>query len=138
MDRDQLKNYKPLKRELKMLDKVLEKLYNRRGDIPTVMGKVMSSSKDFPYIETHITVEMEAPKEADELGRKIREKEERKEEVRREIRAVEEFIEGMPEGEYKRIFELCFLEGMKQDEIADIMNYSRARISQKVNEYLQH
>lgn len=49
MDKEKLKQYIPLKKELKMLDKKLEKLYARQENIPEVLGKVTGSSLDFPY-----------------------------------------------------------------------------------------
>lgn len=46
MDKDKLKQYIPLKKELEMLDKKLEKLYVRQENIPEVLGKVTGSSLD--------------------------------------------------------------------------------------------
>lgn len=43
MDKEKLKQYIPLKKELKMLDKKLEKLYARQENIPEVLGKVTGS-----------------------------------------------------------------------------------------------
>ena len=46
MDKKTLEKYKPKKRELKMIEKQLERLYGRRLDIPVVKGKVTASSKE--------------------------------------------------------------------------------------------
>ena len=61
LDKKTLEKYKPKKRELKMIEKQLERLYGRRLDIPVVKGKVTASSKEFPYIETHVSVQMDEP-----------------------------------------------------------------------------
>ena len=44
----------------------------------------------------------------------------------------------MPEGEVKRIFELYFLEGMTQSQVADIVALDRSRISRKICDYLEN
>lgn len=137
MDKKTLQRYKPNKRELALIDKALERLCDRRTDIPEVSGKVMKSSDDFPYIEEHITVRMAEPVAAAALDKQIREKELRRKVLLEEIDKVEEFIEQLPEGEDKRIFELTYLEGMKQQDVADAVEYSRGRISQKISQYLK-
>ena len=135
MDKKTLEKYKPKKRELKMIEKQLERLYGRRLDIPVVKGKVTASSKEFPYIETHVSVQMDEPHEADELNRKIKKKEARREELRAEMKVVEQFISVMPEGEDKQIFELYYLEGLKQSEIADEVGLERSSISKRIGDY---
>ena len=50
---------------------------------------------------------------------------------------IEDFIGSIPPGETKEIFEMYFLQGMKQSEVADTIGYSRGRISQKISEYLK-
>ena len=67
MDKRTLGRYKSNKRELALIDKALERLYNRLTEVPEISGKVSKSSDDFPYIEEHITVKMEEPKAATEI-----------------------------------------------------------------------
>ena len=59
MTREKLNQYRALKKEIKMLDDSIDKLRERAIDIPTVIGKVQSSQADFPYIEQHISVQMD-------------------------------------------------------------------------------
>jgi DNA-directed RNA polymerase specialized sigma subunit len=47
------------------------------------------------------------------------------------------YINGIDDPEIKEIFELAFVEGKKQQEVADIIGYSRGRISQIISEYLK-
>ena len=65
MTREKLKQYRALKKEIESLNKAIDKLRDRAMDIPEVMGKVTASGHDFPYIEEHITVRMDDPREAD-------------------------------------------------------------------------
>ena len=137
MDKKKLKQYIPLKKEQKMLDKKLDKLRERALDIPTVLGKVKGSSKEFPYIETHMTVCMDEPKQADVVGRQTRINEKRKEQVNTLLIEIEEFIAAIPDSVTRQIFELVFLEGKTQQEVADLFGWERSNISKKINGYLK-
>lgn len=137
MDKAKLKQYIPLKKELKMLDKKLEKLYARQENIPEVLGKVTGSSLDFPYTEVRTTVKMSEPKENDAIKRLIRIKEKRKEEVNKLLVEIEEFIAGIPDSITRQIFELTYIDGKKQREVATTVRYSRSRVSQIINRYLK-
>ena len=137
MDRKGLKNYKINKRELTLIDKALGKLYEQLSEVPVISGKVTKSSDDFPFIEEHMTVQMLEPKAATELKDKIRQKEARVSVLQEEIKAVEDFIKGLPEGIDKQIFELTYLEGKRQYEVADAVGYSRGRIPQIISCYLK-
>ena len=72
MDKKKLSQLRPLKRELVLIDKRLEKLYERQENVPTVLGKVTGSSRDFPYTEVRTSVLMDEPKEMDEIDKQIR------------------------------------------------------------------
>lgn len=137
MDKEKLKQYIPLKKELKMLDKKLEKLYARQENIPEVLGKVTGSSLDFPYTEVRTTVKMSEPKENDAIKRLIRIKEKRKEEVNKLLVEIEEFIAEIPDSITRQIFELTYIDGKKQREVATTVRYSRSRVSQIINRYLK-
>ena len=53
------------------------------------------------------------------------------------MKEVEEFIDNMPEGEERQVFELYYLEGMKQREVADMIGLERSSISKKISDFLQ-
>ena len=129
MDKEKLKQYIPLKKELK--------IYARQENIPEVLGKVTGSSLDFPYTEVRTTVKMSEPKENDAIKRLIRIKEKRKEEVNRLLVEIEEFIAGIPDSITRQIFELTYIDGKKQREVATTVRYSRSRVSQIINRYLK-
>ena len=137
MDKGRLKQYGALKKELQMLDDKLDKLYKRQENVPEVMGKVKGSSNDFPYTQVRTTVRMAEPKENDAIKKLIRIKEQRREQVNDLIVEIEEFIAGIPDSETRQIFELTYLEGKKQREVAEQLGYTKGRISQKITQYLK-
>lgn len=137
MTREKLKQYRALKKEIEKLDKDIDKLYEKNMDIPTVKGKVTGSSKDFPYIQMHMTVEMQEPKEADLLLRRIRIKEQRKKEVEQQALEIEQFISGIQDSTDRQIFEMLFLDRKKQREVANAVGYTQGRISQIISRILK-
>ena len=137
MDRKTLKQYRALKKELVLIDQGIERLQERAENIPTVMGKVTGSSHDWPYIETHYSVYMDEPKEADEIDRRLRIKRARQEEVSRLATEIEEYIARIPDSADRQIFEMCFLQGKKQREVAKIMNMDQSTISVRIRERLK-
>lgn len=118
------------RREIALIDAALARLEERLDGVTIVPGKVTKSSDDFPYIEEHVSVEMPEPMDASRIREKIAAKEKRRSEIAREMRQVEEYIEGMPDGIDKQIFEMVYLDGMTQQEAGESVGYTQARISQ--------
>lgn len=135
--KEKFDNYKKNKRELQILEKSLDKLNAQLLDVPEVSVKVQKSGDDFPYIEGHMTVIASEPKEATKIKDKIREKEKKVEQLAKDIKAVEDFIENMPEGIEKEIFEMWYLDEMNQNDIAKVIGYSQGRVSQILNGYIK-
>ena len=137
MDKKKLKQYRALLKEQEINDKAIDKLYDRAAEIPTVLGKVVGSSKDFPYTEVKTTVQMDEPRESDEIERRLMIRKVRQEQIRSAVVEIEEFISGIPDSTDRQIFELMYLNGKKQREVAEAVGYSRSRISQIIGIYLK-
>ena len=135
VDKLKLKKYRPNKARLKRIDARIEELCGK--EVGTVMGKVTGSSKDFPYTEVRTSVMIPDPDEQERINKQIRKKEEERLQVLAEIQEVEEFLDGIGDVEIKEIFELLYVEGKKQREVAEVIGYSRGRISQITSEYLK-
>ena len=118
------------KREIALIDAALARLEERLDGVTIVPGKVTKSSDDFPYIEEHVSVEMPEPMEASRIREKMAAKEQRRSEIAQEMRQVEEYIEGMPDGIDKQIFEMVYLDGMTQQEVGESVGYTQGRVSQ--------
>lgn len=137
MDKEKLTQHKALEREKRKLQAEIDKLYDKLENVPVVLGKVKGSSKDFPYIEQHVTVQMAEPRTADENARKILEKKKRLRTVETELEEIRTFVDGIEDATTRQIFEMAFLEGKKQREIGDEIGYSRSRISQIISDVLK-
>ena len=137
MDKKKLSQLRPLKRELVLIDKRLEKLYERQENVPTVLGKVTGSSRYFSYTEVRTSVLMDEPKEMDEIDKQIRIREKRREQVEKLITEIEQFIAEIPDSRDRQIFELIYIDGKKQREGAEKVGYSKGRVSQIISGYLK-
>lgn len=135
MDKERLKKHKKNKDRLKRIDEKIEELCGR--EVQVVSGKVTGSSKDFPYTEVRTSVLMYEPYENDRINKRIREYQAERLVLLQEVEEVDQYIEGIKDSEVREIFELSFVEGKKQREVADAIGYSRGRISQIISEYLK-
>jgi hypothetical protein len=135
LDKKTLKKYRPNKDRLIRIENQIQELSERESTV--VMGKVTGSSADFPYTEVRTSVQMYDPYEEENVRRQIRRKEADRLLILKEQKEVEDYINGIDDPEIKEIFELAFVEGKKQQEVADIIGYSRGRISQIISEYLK-
>lgn len=137
MDKKTLKQFCPLQRELETLDEKIDKLYDRQAALPTVMGKVTKSSDEFPYIEEHVSVQMDEPKEADEIRKVKLIRENRREQVRKTLLEIEQFIASIPDSTDRQIFEKAFLEGKKQIVVAEEVGLDRSTVSKRISDYVK-
>ena len=137
MTRKELKQYRSLKNEIADLEREIDRLRDRLDKVPEVMGKVTKSSDEFPYIEEHVSVKMNEPREAAELNKRIRIKELRKDAASRLVVKIESFIAGIPDSTERQIFDMVYLQGMKQQVVADKIGYSRSRVPQIISKVLK-
>ena len=132
MDKKTLKQYRALLREQELNNKAIDRLYDRLDNVPVVAGKVVGSSRNFPYTEVRTTVQMDEPVEADEINRRIKIREDRREKIRSAVLEIEEFIAAIPDSADRQIFEMCFLDGKKHWEVADAIGVERSTVSKRV------
>lgn len=135
MDKQSLMGYQKLKREQVLLLRRMEVL--RKKEVPVVTGKVKASSRDFPYLEHRLSVQMDEPVESDRIKRMFRIYRERQEKIGQQMLQIEEFINGISDPEIRQIFEMRFIEGRKLREIASAVNRDLSGIGKKVNNFLQ-
>ena len=137
MDKQTLKQYRALKREINLIDKKLNRLYDRQQNIPEVIGKVTGSSKEFPYTEIRTTVRMAEPRELDQIKILIWKRQQRREVAERKLTEIENFISSIPDSDTRQIFEMIYIDGMKQREVSEKIGLERSGISKKIDGYLQ-
>lgn len=137
LDKSIFYEYRKNKKELDLIENALIRLNNNLDVVETVFGKVTKSMSEFPYIEGHMTVEMQEPKESERIRKRILEKEARKTILTQKIEMVENFIDSMEPGIDKEIFEMLYYDGMTQKEVGDIVHLERSVVSKHVTNALK-
>lgn len=139
MDKKTLNQYRALQKEIPKLKSDINKLEKRLEEVPTVSGKVMKSSDEFPYIQGHVTVEMAEPRLATEIKQQIRLKELRLDKAERDKTTIEQFIAGIEDSTDRMIFELLYLseKRISQTKVGDMIGYDQSSISLKIKKYLK-
>jgi len=139
MNKEKLKQYRALQKEIPKLKKDIQKLVDALDEVPVVAGKVMKSSNEFPYTKQYITVEMREPKKAAEIERQIRAKEIRLQQAEKDKSEIEEFIALIPDSAARQMFELMYLSDKKmtQRKVGDMLGYDQSSVSLKMNKYLK-
>ena len=143
MDKKKLMRYKANNKELVLLETSLDKLYEQLEEVQIIAGKVSKSSDDFPYTEQHITVKMKNPN-VDQSGtihlswkKKIRDKEDRQKFLFSEQAVVEKYINEIPDGLIRQIFESVYIDGMSIQNVGETVGYTKGRVSQIISNFLE-
>jgi DNA-directed RNA polymerase specialized sigma24 family protein len=130
----ELSQYRKLIREAEDLQDRIDKLYDK--DIDTAHSTVRGSAKSFPYVEFHMGVWVDDPKQVSDRDNMIAAYQERLSRARNEALRIEQFIGDIPDSELRQIFEYRYIDGKKLREIGDQMNMDFSGIGKKIRVYL--
>lgn len=137
MDRETLKQYVVLKKEVALLEQKIEGLREQAANVPTVMGKVSASGKEHPYTPQRISVEMAEPEAEARIKALIWLKEQRKAKSEQLIIDIEKFIADIQKPDLRVIFELVFQDGKSHEKAGEEVGLERSGVTKKINDYLE-
>lgn len=86
--------------------------------MPIVKTKVQASEKEWPYIETHVTVDAPEPVRYSSLKRDIRRSKIRLKEVERRLDKLDSMIGKIPDSRTRQIMMMRYLDGAKLKDVA--------------------
>lgn len=135
MTKKELEQYCKLKREIVTINKRLDSLRDR--NVPVVVGKVMASGKEFPYLPGRVSVQMSDPKVNEAISRTIDILSGRLVRCNVLMSEIEEFINSIGDSELRQIFTLRYIEGMKLKDIAAEVDEDLSGVGKKITAYLQ-
>lgn len=135
MTQEELKEYQAICKRMKQLDEKIKKETTRQIEI--VQGKVKGSSSEYPYIETHMSIEMHEPRQADKsIQKKLIYEYERKK-LQQKKEAIEDYIDSIPDIQIKTIFQYVVIDGKTLRETGKEIGYSKGRISQMIKKFFE-
>lgn len=130
--RDKFEKYRKRLKEIQTLEKEIEKLRKKRESVPVVKDKVRSSMDDFPYIETHVTVDALDPLKTLTLDRMIWTRQRLIDAYNAEILEVDNYILNIPDFQTREAFRLVYIEGLTQTKASERMHFSKNRAGQLI------
>ncbi len=128
------------------LEKEINRLRKKRKRISESLhvrehGVVTGSMPEFPFAECHFIVSgisLKSDKEKETIKSQllidIKANEALYDDMKLEI---EEFIESLDDLEMKQILEMKYIQGMKDEEIGDVIGYSRRAIGMKIDSFMR-
>lgn len=129
MTRERLEMYRNNKAEISELKEKLKHL--GEGDSMLKSDVVMDYRKGYPQPSAIVGYDYDL-----ECKRRRR-YQEKIAELEAEQDNIEEFVFGIPDGRTRRIFQLYFLEGLKQEQVGRKLNIERSGVSKKIDLYLK-
>ena len=136
MTKEKLRQYRKLNQEIEQQQKVIDSLYRRLESLPTHMGKVQASEKEWPYIKRSVTVPMDDPAARAHLEKLIAIKEGRVQRARELREQIEEFIASVEDLTDRQIFEGVYIDGLTHNQIATRFCMDRSAISHRIQRHL--
>lgn len=130
--RDKFRKYRQHLADIQKLEKQIERLLKKREKVPVVKDKVRASSAEFPFIETHVTVDAYDPAQTLTIDRMIQKRQYLINAYQSELLEVDEYILNIPDANTREAFRLVFIEGMTQAKASEIMHFSRNRAGQLI------
>lgn len=136
MDKATLKQYRGLLKEIKVQDRALDKLYDKRAGMPVIMDKVSASNQEFPYEPRHVSVEAYDPVVKESIDKRIELKKELRKRAEETALEIEQYIARIDDPTIRCIFETVYIEGAEQQDVAQKLGYTKGRVSQIITETL--
>lgn len=134
MTKEEFKKYKNLPSRRDYLVKRINRLEREAEAVPVVKDKVQSSQKDYPYIETHVTVDAPEPVRYTRYKREIfraRRQLERVESLLDELAAI---IDQIDDGRTVQIMQERLVYGEKLYKVAAHVDLTEQHVMRIIND----
>jgi len=118
MTKKDFKQYTKLPQERDYLIRKIERLEKSLDSVPTVKTKVQASEKEWPYIETHYTVDAPEPVRYSSMKREIRRSQIRLKEVEKRLDKLDTIIAKIDDSRTRQIMMMRYLDGAKLKDVA--------------------
>lgn len=135
MTRKQVSRYRYLLNEIKREEAAINSLIKQREKVPTVKTKVQASSKEWPYIETHITVDAPEPNRYSKLEQLIIIKQKHIEELRDERIKIENLINSAEDTRTRQILKAVYINGRSYVSIATELEITPGYVSRILKKF---
>ena len=129
MTRERLEGYQSCKEEIRELQYKLAHL----GEGDSLIGNdvVFDYRTGYPKPQSVVGYDYELERRRKERWEKLIDK------LQSEVTEVEQWVEDIPDSLTRRIFQMYYIDGLKQSRISKKVHLSQSKISEKISKYLQ-
>ena len=129
MTRERLEGYRSCKEEIRELQYKLAHL----GEGDSLIGNdvVFDYRTGYPKPQSVVGYDYELERLRKERWEKLIDK------LQSEVTEVEQWVEDIPDSLTRRIFQMYYIDGLKQSRISKKVHLSQSKISEKISKYLQ-
>ncbi len=135
MTREMLSQYINLKQEIKLLENKIKEMEYR--EVQSVSDVVRGSSRQFPYIEHNVRVSGVDLEYERRMKRAIARKKDKLKELKVRLEEEEvyiyEYIQNQKDSRTRQVLVYSYIEGLKQNDVADIMHIDRSLVSKIIS-----
>lgn len=118
MNKDQFKKYRGLPKERDYLLRKIKILEHKESQVPIVKTKVQSSQKEWPYVETHVTVEAPEPVRSTAIKRELNRTRKRLAKVEHDLDELTRLLNRVEDARDRQILMARFVDGDKLKDVA--------------------
>ena len=137
MNKKELWSYKNKLKEIARLEARIKKREADAKAVPTVKTKVQSSQKEFPFTETHVTVDAPEPRQYSAIQRDIVLLRIKKAEAEEELLRLDEFIYSVKDELARQILTARYVEHQKLKDVAIEFNMTEQGILKIIHNSLR-
>lgn len=137
MTKEQFRKYRTLPRERDYLERRIRTLERRLSEVPIVKDKVMSSAKEYPYIETHLTVDAPDPRKAHKIRKEIQRVKRLLAVNERYTDELTELIAGIEDSRTRQVMTMRYLDGRKLMDVAAKVELTEQHVLRIINDAIK-
>ena len=138
MTKKEFKAYSKLPQERDYLICKIERMEKALDAVPIVKTKVQASEKEWPYIETHVTVDAPEPVRYSSLKRDIRRSKLRLETVEKRMDRLTKMIDTIEDSRTRQIITERYIEGRKLMDVAAKFNLTDQHVMRIIGEAIKN
>ena len=133
MTKEQFRKYRTLPRERDYLERRIRILEIRLENVPIVKDKVKSSAKEYPYIETHLTVDAPDPKKSYKIRKEIQRAKRLLSVVELHMDELTEMIAKIEDSRTRQVMTMRYLDGKKLMDVAARVDLTEQHVLRIIN-----
>lgn len=134
MTKEEFKRYRTLPREIAYYEWKIESLERAAAKVPIVKDKVQSSQKEWPYIQTHETVDAPEPKQYTKIQRNIRRFKRLLSTAEHDLDVLTGMITRIEDSRTRQIMTARYVEGQKMKELVIRFDLTEQHLFRLINE----